>query len=82
MDPIVSPTGQRVLSHPGEVSPFGPHSQPSVFSWVSMRVYVCFPAKCVHECVSLQVHVCVNVCLRGLITTATALFDCSFPFSM
>lgn len=62
MDPIVSPTGQRVLSHPGEVSPFGPHSQPSVFSWVSMRVYVCFPANVymsVFLCKCMYVLMCV-----------------------
>ena len=30
-------------------------------------------------CVGLQVHICVSVCFHRQITTATALFGCSFP---
>lgn len=76
MDPIVSPTGQRVLSHPGKYRHLDYACSQVCF--VCVCACACFSPSagtCVFVC---KCTLCVNVCLCRRITTATALFGCSF----
>lgn len=70
MDPIVSPTGQRVLSHPGSIAIWTMLAAKCVFSGVRACTLVYFPA-------SVNVRVRADVSPRQLL-----FFGCSSPSSM